>query len=204
MPPRSLSTTARVLSDHRGGQEHLLLHASGDRPVALGRTPRLRSPGPLHSRTPRSASAGARFANKRHRPEETTLCRVVQEDLESFLAQDEAQRGSGPPQFVKDEFDAYLECVILAHGFLRVRCAECAQERLVAFSCKRRGGGSSPRAGHVAWPRRRRCCWIAPYRRCRSGNGCCRFRSRYGFCSPPIPSSSHRCWASCTGSSGGS
>jgi ribosomal protein S27E len=27
----------------------------------------------------------------------------------------------------------------LAHGFLRLRCADCAHERLVAFSCKRRG-----------------------------------------------------------------
>jgi hypothetical protein len=43
------------------------------------------------------------------------------------------------PEFVKDEFEAYLECGILAHGFLRVRCAGCAHEKLVAFSCKRRG-----------------------------------------------------------------
>jgi hypothetical protein len=63
----------------------------------------------------------------------------VQEELEAFLAQVEAQTGSGIPQFVKDEFEAYLECGILAHGFLRVRCAECAHEKLVAFSCKRRG-----------------------------------------------------------------
>jgi hypothetical protein len=85
------------------------------------------------------AQAGARFCYERHRPEETTLYRVVQEELETFLAQVEAQTGSGLPQFVKDEFEAYLECGILAHGFLRVRCAECAHEKLVAFSCKRRG-----------------------------------------------------------------
>jgi hypothetical protein len=35
--------------------------------------------------------------------------------------------------------DAFLECGILAHGFLRLRCGECAHEKLVAFSCKRRG-----------------------------------------------------------------
>ncbi len=40
---------------------------------------------------------------------------------------------------VKDEFDAFLECRILAHGFLRVRCGDCAHEKLLAFSCKRRG-----------------------------------------------------------------
>ena len=37
------------------------------------------------------------------------------------------------------EFDAFLECGILAHGFLRLRCADCAHEKLVAFSCKKRG-----------------------------------------------------------------
>jgi len=49
-----------------------------------------------------------------------------------------AQPESDLPGFVKDEFEAFLECGILAHGFLRVRCAECAHEKLVAFSCKRR------------------------------------------------------------------
>jgi ribosomal protein S27E len=33
-----------------------------------------------------------------------------------------------------DKFEAFLECGILAHGFLRVRCADCAREKLVAFS----------------------------------------------------------------------
>ncbi len=42
-------------------------------------------------------------------------------------------------QFVKDEFEAFLECDILSYGFLRVRCAECGHEKLVAFSCKLRG-----------------------------------------------------------------
>ena len=39
------------------------------------------------------------------------------------------------PQFVKDEFDAFLECGILAHGFLRLRCGDCGHDKLVAFSC---------------------------------------------------------------------
>jgi len=41
--------------------------------------------------------------------------------------------------FVTDEFDAFLACGILAHGFLRLRCNGCKEEKLVAFSCKRRG-----------------------------------------------------------------
>jgi ribosomal protein S27E len=40
---------------------------------------------------------------------------------------------------VQREFDDYLECARLKHGFLRVRCEDCHHERLVAFSCKRRG-----------------------------------------------------------------
>jgi len=40
---------------------------------------------------------------------------------------------------VRDEFDAFLECGILAHGFLRLRCGDCGHDKLVAFSCKRRG-----------------------------------------------------------------
>ena len=88
-----------------------------------------------------SAPAGHRaaFSYERRRPEETTLYQVVQEQFETFLAQVEAKTGTGLPEFVKDEFEAYLECGILVHGFLRVRCADCAHEKLVAFSCKRRG-----------------------------------------------------------------
>jgi hypothetical protein len=40
---------------------------------------------------------------------------------------------------VKDEFDAFLECGILAHGFLRLCCGDCGHDKLVAFSYKRRG-----------------------------------------------------------------
>ena len=85
------------------------------------------------------APAGRRIHYERRRPEETTLYQLVQEHLETFLAQVEAETGAGLPDFVKEEFDAFLECGILAHGFLRLRCADCAQEKLVAFSCKKRG-----------------------------------------------------------------
>src|SRR5258705_7107675 len=87
---------------------------------------------------PAPAGHPAAFHYERRRPEETTLYQIVQEQLETFLAQAEAKTGAGLPEFVKDEFEAFLECGILAHGFLRVRCAGCAHEKLVAFSCKRR------------------------------------------------------------------
>ena len=43
------------------------------------------------------------------------------------------------PDFVVKEFEEYLRCGILAHGFLRAQCESCHFEHLVAFSCKRRG-----------------------------------------------------------------
>ncbi len=41
-------------------------------------------------------------------------------------AETEADAGAGQPQFLKDEFDTFLECGILAHGFLRSRCGGCS------------------------------------------------------------------------------
>ena len=76
---------------------------------------------------------------ERHRPEQTTLYRLVQAHAATFFADVEAATGARLPQFVKDEFDAYLECGILAHGFLRLHCADCGHDKLVAFFCKRRG-----------------------------------------------------------------
>ena len=85
------------------------------------------------------ATAANPVRYERRRPEETTLYRLVQDHLETFLAEVGAGGAASLPQFVKDEFDAFLECGILAHGFLRLRCAGCGQEKRVAFSCKRRG-----------------------------------------------------------------
>lgn len=43
------------------------------------------------------------------------------------------------PRYVRKEFDEYLKCGRLEYGFLRLRCDTCHAERLLAFSCKRRG-----------------------------------------------------------------
>ena len=43
------------------------------------------------------------------------------------------------PRFVEQELQAFLRCGILAHGFLRLHCDDCGFDRLVPFSCKRRG-----------------------------------------------------------------
>lgn len=49
------------------------------------------------------------------------------------------ETGHSLPEFVSREFDAFLQCGVLAHGFLRGKCEECQHETLVAFSCKCRG-----------------------------------------------------------------
>ena len=82
---------------------------------------------------------GAPVHYERHRPEQTTLYRLVQQHAQSFFTQTEETTSASLPPFVKDEFDAFLECGILAHGFLRLRCADCGYDKLVAFICKRRG-----------------------------------------------------------------
>ncbi len=43
------------------------------------------------------------------------------------------------PSFTRAEFERYLRCGLLCHGFARVRCPTCHDELLVAFSCKNRG-----------------------------------------------------------------
>jgi Transposase zinc-binding domain len=37
---------------------------------------------------------------------------------------------------VRKAFGKYLECGMCAHGFARARCADCAHNYFVAFSCK--------------------------------------------------------------------
>jgi len=72
------------------------------------------------------------------RPETTPLYAALSAELESFLARREEDERA-LPHFVVRELCGYLDCGILAHGFLRVRCPSCREERLVPFSCKGRG-----------------------------------------------------------------
>ena len=46
----------------------------------------------------------------------------MQQHAATFIGHSEDAAGADLPQFSKDEFDAVLECGILAHGFLRPRC----------------------------------------------------------------------------------
>lgn len=75
---------------------------------------------------------------QRHRPETTLSYQLVAQHCPAFRDRRAAEDRS-LPRYVEDEFDAYLKCGLLEHGFLRVKCDACQAEKLVAFSCKRRG-----------------------------------------------------------------
>src|SRR5919108_3984224 len=73
-------------------------------------------------------------------PSQTVLYTVIAEHLETFLAllADDPE-ATGLPVYVQREFYAYVQCGILAHGFLRLGCDTCPKELLLPFSGKRRG-----------------------------------------------------------------
>src|SRR5947209_5107045 len=73
-------------------------------------------------------------------PSRTVLYHVIADHLETFLASLDADPDAkGFPAYVQREFDAYLQCGILAYGFLRLGCDTCPKELLLPFSGKRRG-----------------------------------------------------------------
>ena len=75
---------------------------------------------------------------ERHRPEQAPLYALIEEHFLRYLKRLDAE-GVSLPHFVNEEFKAYMKCGRLEHGFLRVKCDACRHEKLVAFSCKRRG-----------------------------------------------------------------
>ena len=91
----------------------------------------------------RNATASRPPNYQRHQPEQTLLYQLVERYYLGFKASLEAQ-GRYLPRYIQQEFidfllSDFLQCGRLAYGFLRVRCEACHHERLVAFSCKRRG-----------------------------------------------------------------
>ncbi len=78
-----------------------------------------------------------RAGYERHRPGGTVLYRTLDAHWPAFL--EGAEDAGGLPRFVLREVEEYLRCGMLEHGCVRFGCARCGFERLVAFSCKRRG-----------------------------------------------------------------
>jgi hypothetical protein len=108
---------------------------------------------PLRYETaPGAASKPLPSSYKRHEPEKTPLYKVVQENLETLLEEMRArtEHGFGYPRHVTQTFYAYLDCGLLQAGFTRVVCPACRFERLVAFSCRKRGLCASCEARRMA------------------------------------------------------
>jgi hypothetical protein len=77
----------------------------------------------------------ARMPGSAYQPRDAqrgVLYRVVAAHLDAFLtaAADHAE-GARLPMFVEQEFRDFLTCRVLTHGFARLRCGDCAFERLV-------------------------------------------------------------------------
>jgi ribosomal protein S27E len=112
---------------------------------------------------------GSTLRYQGHRPEQALLYRIVAQHYPAFV-EHMAGQGRPLPDYVQREFEDYLRCGRLEHGFLRVRCESCHAEHLVAFSCKRRGFCPSCGARRMAETAALLVDEVSPKRRC--GNGC--------------------------------
>ena len=63
---------------------------------------------------------------------------MVQKEWLTFVSR-HTESGRSLPAHVYREFESFLQCGALANGFLRLKCDSCAHEKLIAFSCKKRG-----------------------------------------------------------------
>lgn len=88
----------------------------------------------MSTSTARKADTGnVEWDYERRRSERTLLYQLVAEHYPRFVEL-LADQGGLLPDHVQREFEDFLKCGILDHGFLRVRCQDCHSERLVAFS----------------------------------------------------------------------
>ena len=70
-------------------------------------------------------------------PKKTDLHRVIRENYRQVFYDREVQ-GVTFPFHLQREFNRYLTCGVLAHGFARFHCGQCNTDKLVAYSCKGR------------------------------------------------------------------
>ena len=90
---------------------------------------------------PRAHEAGAHGKAPEYRrraPTESTLYQAVQAGIPSLLQALQSQDKT-LPFHVAREFEEFQKCGVLEHGFIRVKCTQCRHEKIVGFSCKRRG-----------------------------------------------------------------
>lgn len=72
------------------------------------------------------------------RPENTVLHQVIRQNFSKFKSLMNDKEKS-IPGYVLKEFEEYLSCGDPTKGFARLRCSDCGHEKLLPFSCKRRG-----------------------------------------------------------------
>jgi len=82
-------------------------------------------------RQPQRAPDGAPVHCVRHRPEQATLYRLVQQHAGTFFAQAEDAADAGLPHLVEDGFDTFLECGTLARSFRHLCPLLTAQPKLL-------------------------------------------------------------------------
>ena len=78
------------------------------------------------------------YEYERRHSEETPLYEILQTELNTFVSEREIEKRP-LPDYVTEEFEAFLRCGLLQHGFLRLKCTGCKAEKIVALSCKKRG-----------------------------------------------------------------
>lgn len=79
-----------------------------------------------------------KFEYERRKPEKTVLYQTIRDYLDEFLIVARLN-GKSLPQYVEDEFRAFLRCGCIQFGFVRRKCDRCGKEEFTPFSCKRRG-----------------------------------------------------------------
>src|SRR2546426_2959782 len=147
MPPSRRPPTSRADADRIGGPKVARSLPGGKR---QDRRERSMPPGRALPFQIRQAAARRKLSlpipslcRRYARPrdaEHAVLYRVIDEHLEAFLETARRNADASPlPEFVEQEFRDFLTCGVLAHGFARLRCTDCAFERFVPFSCKGRG-----------------------------------------------------------------
>jgi Transposase zinc-binding domain/Putative transposase len=75
---------------------------------------------------------------RRREPEQDLLHRVLVDHLETFLERTRTAEFA-LPRYIEQELRDYLECGVLACGFVRSKCEVCGKSIVVGFSCKGRG-----------------------------------------------------------------
>jgi hypothetical protein len=110
---------------------------------------------------------------------------LIEEHWPTFL--ERAEQSGGLPDFIVEEFEAYLRCGMLEHGLAHFACRRCGESLVVAYSCKTRGFCPSCTgrrmadvAAHLVDERSH-------------GSACARSRTRYSVRSPSSSAPTPRC-----------